>query len=92
MLALLVTRELTFETREGRKEALDGPPDPCLVLSHCILPSPARLLQGADSEGTWQISAQESGTNCLRPVFEWRGWWSQTGRYLHTSWGIVCLG
>ena len=42
VLALLVTRELTFETREGRVEDLDGPPDPCPVLSHCIFPNPVQ--------------------------------------------------
>ena len=38
VLALLVTRELTFEMHEGRKEG----PDPCPVPSHCILPSPVQ--------------------------------------------------
>lgn len=38
VLALLVTRELTFETGEGRKEGTDGLPDPCPMPSHCILP------------------------------------------------------
>ena len=38
VLALLVTRELTFETHVGRREGPDGP-DPCPVSSHCILHS-----------------------------------------------------
>ena len=42
VLALMVTRELTFEMREGRKEGPDSPPDPCPLLSHCILPSPVQ--------------------------------------------------
>ena len=27
---------------EGGKEGPDDPPDPCLLLSHCILPSPVK--------------------------------------------------
>ena len=42
VLALLVTRELTFKTTEGRKGDPDGPPDPCPLPSHCILPSPVQ--------------------------------------------------
>ena len=39
VLALLVTRELTFKTTEGRKEGPDDPSDPCPLSSHCILHS-----------------------------------------------------
>ena len=82
VLALMVTRELTFKTHEGRKESLDGPADPCSLPSHCILPSPVQATSGADSEGRWQISAQESCTNFLRlTVFEW-GWWCGPGRVI----------
>ena len=34
LVALLVTRELNFETHEGRKEGPDGPSDPCPMPSH----------------------------------------------------------
>ena len=75
MLVFLVTRELTFKTSEGRKEGPDGPPDPCPLSSHFILPSPVKLILGTGSEGRWQISAQEFCTNSLGfSVFEWRGW------------------
>ena len=42
VLTLMVTRELTFNIPEGRKEVPDGPPDPCPLLSHCILHSPVQ--------------------------------------------------
>ena len=42
VLALMVTRELTFNLHEGRKEGPIGPPDPCPMLSHSILPSPVQ--------------------------------------------------
>ena len=59
-----------------------------LILAHCYLPASfpvlSKPLQGADSEGTWQISGQESGTNSLRlSVFEWRGWCG-------ARWVIIC--
>ena len=41
----------------------------CFTVSFPVL---SKLLRGADSEGSWQISAQESCTNSLRlSVFEW---------------------
>ena len=59
LLALLVTRELNFEMREGRKEGPDGPPDPCPLLSHCILPS---LVQATSRGRFWgQLSDQCPG-------------------------------
>ena len=59
VLALLVTRQLTFETHEGRKEALDDHPDPCPVLSHCILPSPVQAALRGRFIG--QVADQFSG-------------------------------
>ena len=59
-----------------------------LILARCCLtasfPVLSKSLLGADSEGSWQISAQESGTNSLRlSVFEWRGWCG-------AGWVIIC--
>ena len=50
-----------------------------LILARCHLtasfPVLSKPLQGADSEGRWLMSVQESCTNFLRhEVFEWSGW------------------
>ena len=42
VLALMVTRELIFQTSEGRKEGPRGPSNPCPMPFHCIFPSPVR--------------------------------------------------
>ena len=65
MLTLLVTRELTFKTTDGRKEIPDDPSDPCPLPSHCILHSPVLATSRGRLEGGWQISVQESCTNSL---------------------------
>ena len=59
VLALMVTRELTFEMHEGRKEGPVGPPDPCPMLSHCILPSPVQAALRGRFIG--QVADQFSG-------------------------------
>ena len=68
-----------------------------LILARCCLTASSPVLskppQQTDSEGSWQISAQESGTNTLRlSVFEWRGWCGAGWVIIcaHTPWGI-CL-
>ena len=65
VLALLMTRELTFKTIEGSMEGPDGPPDPCPMPSHCILHSPVLATSRGRSAGGWQISVQESFTKSL---------------------------
>ena len=60
MLALLMTRELTFKTIEDSMEGPDGP-----MPSHCILHSPVLATSRGRLEGGWQISVQESCTNSL---------------------------
>ena len=52
----------------------------CLTVSFPVL---SKLLRGADSEGSWQISAQESCTNSLGlSVFEWGRGWHGAGRVI----------
>ena len=65
VLALLMTRELTFKTIEDSMEGPDGPPDPCPMPPHCILHSPVLATSRGRLEGGWQISVQESCTNSL---------------------------
>jgi len=55
-----------------------------LILAHCYLPASfpvlSKLILGTDSEGRWQISAQESCTDCLRLSFFVEGMvWSRKG-------------
>ena len=86
LLALLVTRELTFETREGRKKGLDGPPDPCPVLSHCIFPSP---VQAASTDRFWGQLADQCPGVWHKHTEAFSLWmegvvWSWMGHYLCT--------
>ena len=58
-----------------------------LILAHCRLtasfPVLSKLILGTDSEGRWQISAQESCTNSLGlSVFEWGRGWHGAGRVI----------
>jgi len=46
VLALMVTRELTFKTHEGRKESLDGPADPCSLPFTASFPVLSKPLLG----------------------------------------------
>ena len=66
MLALLVTRELTFEMCEGRKEGPDDPRDPCPMLSHCILPCPVQ----ATSRGRFIVQLADQCPGILHKLLE----------------------
>ena len=73
-----------------------------MILDHCCLTASfqvlSKLLLGADSEGSWQISAKESCTNPLRlSVFEWSGL-CRAGRVINCAhpgmllWILVFIG
>ena len=85
VLAFLVTWELTFKMCEGGKEGPDDPPDPCLLLSHCILPSPVQAASRGRFRGKLADQCQGVLHKLLRlSVFEWRRWCG-AGRFINCA-------